>query len=350
MVNNRLQLLFFVLFILVVVGINFFIFLPYLTVLFLAFVFAVIFAPLHNYILKFFSRSPTFSALLTTVLVLVIIMGPVFFFGTILIQETSQVYESIKDTQSIDSGTARALSSANSFLSNFFPNTEISSLKLDLETFVGKGLSWIISHTSSIFSGAIKVFFSLLLMFLSLFYFFKDGRKFTDSLIELSPLHDNYDKKIVDKMILAVNSVVRGHLVIGVIQGILTGIGFYLFGIPSPVLWGTLAAVASLIPSIGTSLVIVPGILFLFYSGSMSSALGLLIWGGVAVGLIDNLLGPVLIKRGIHIHPLLILLSALGGVAFFGPIGFLAGPVALALLFALLDIYPDIVKGRKSVS
>jgi predicted PurR-regulated permease PerM len=187
-------------------------------------------------------------------------------------------------------------------------------------------------------------------MILSLFYFLRDGKKFIATIIDLSPLHDEFDKKIFSRIILAVNSVVRGSLIIGLIQGLLTGVGFYIFSAPSPVLWGTVAAVASLVPSIGTSLILVPAILFLFFTGQTINALGLIIWGGVAVGLIDNFLGPILIKRDIHIHPLLILLSALGGVAFFGPIGFLAGPVSLALLFALFDIYPDIIKVNKSTN
>jgi predicted PurR-regulated permease PerM len=137
---------------------------------------------------------------------------------------------------------------------------------------------------------------------------------------------------------------VRGHLVIGILQGLVVGFGFFIFGVPSPVIWGVAAAVASLIPMIGTSLVIIPGILILLLAGSLVQAIGLLIWGIFAVGLIDDLLGPYLIERGIKIHPFLILLSALGGIALLGPVGFLAGPVILALLFALLDLYPTIVK------
>jgi predicted PurR-regulated permease PerM len=347
--NSRFQLLFFILFVLVVVGLNLFIFLPYFSVLFLALVFTIVFTPLHNRILRTLPKSPSFSALLTTVIILLIIIGPIYFFGTLLFQEASHLYGTL-GSGAIDSGATKSLTSLNTFLIRLFPNAEVSNLELNIEAYASKGLSWIIGHMTDLFSGAIKIFFGLLLMLLSLFYFLRDGKKFISSIIELSPLQNVYDEKIVARMILAVNSVVRGNIIIGLIQGVLTGIGFYLFGVPSPALWGTVAAVASLIPSIGTSLVIVPGILFLFFGGDTQNALGLLIWGGVAVGLIDNFLGPVLIKRGIHIHPLLILLSALGGVAFFGPIGFLAGPVSLALLFALFDIYPDIVKSEKGIS
>jgi predicted PurR-regulated permease PerM len=112
-----------------------------------------------------------------------------------------------------------------------------------------------------------------------------------------------------------------------------------IFGIPNPALWGSFAVVSAFIPGLGTSLVVVPGILYLFFTGAHLHALGLLIWGVLAVGLIDNYLGPILINRGVNVHPFLIFLSIMGGLVFFGPIGFIAGPLMVALLFALLEIY-----------
>ena len=100
--------------------------------------------------------------------------------------------------------------------------------------------------------------------------------------------------------------------------------------------WGVVAALAALIPGIGTALVLLPAIGYLFFTGSTGMAIGLLVWGFVAVGLIDNFLGPILVNRGVKIHPFLILLSIFGGPSFFGPIGFVLGPLIVALLFALL--------------
>jgi predicted PurR-regulated permease PerM len=105
--------------------------------------------------------------------------------------------------------------------------------------------------------------------------------------------------------------------------------------------WGSIAAVAALIPGVGTALVVVPGVLYLFFTGSTGYAIGLLIWGLLAVGLIDNLLGPLVVNRGIKIHPFIILLSVLGGLTFFGLVGFILGPLIIAFLFALLEIYKN---------
>jgi len=107
-------------------------------------------------------------------------------------------------------------------------------------------------------------------------------------------------------------------------------------------LWGVVAALSALIPGIGTSLVLGPGILYLFTVGATTQAVGLLIWSVVAVGLIDNSLGPKLVGKGMRLHPLMVLLSVFGGLAFFGPAGIFLGPLCISLLFALLSIYQHI--------
>ena len=181
-------------------------------------------------------------------------------------------------------------------------------------------------------------------MFLiSLFYFLRDGKSFTQYLKILSPLSDRQDEKILSRLFVAVNSVIKGALSIALIQGFLTGIGFWIFGVPNPVLWGSTAAIAALVPNIGTALVLVPAIGFLYLNGEVAQAIGLGIWSITAVGLIDNILGPYLINRGVKIHPLLILLSVIGGLGLFGPVGFLLGPLIISLLFALIDIHFETV-------
>jgi predicted PurR-regulated permease PerM len=346
MAQNRLQLVFFVLFILLVLVLNFFIFLPYLTILFLALVFAIIFNPLYVRLRKATNKE-SLAALLSVCIVLLIIVGPISFFGALLFQDASSLYVDLIGITG-EEGFNESISSLNSFLTKLFPEQDVRTLEIDIAQYAQSGLSWLLSHLTALFSGVLKVFLGLLLMLLALFYFFRDGKKFVNALARLSPLDDSYDKKITERIEVAVNSVVRGHIIIGILQGTLSGVGFAIFGVPNPVLWAAVAAIASLVPTVGTGLVLIPAILFLFFFESLGAALGLLVWGALAVGLIDNLLGPILIQRGIKIHPFLILLSALGGVILLGPIGFLAGPVLLSLLFALLDLYPKIVSTENS--
>lgn len=345
---NKFQIVFFFLFIVGIIALNFFIFLPYLSTLFLALVFAIIFDPLYERILALFRGKKTLSALFSVFLVLIIIVGPISFFGTLLFQEASDLYVDILSGGGQGGTIHGTLNVIEHYIARFSPGFSFSSTEGGIASYTEQGLSWLLDHMTVFFGGFMKVAFGLFLMLLALFYFFRDGKKFIDSLVDLSPLSDSSDRRLVERVFVAVNSVVRGHLVIGILQGLMTGFGLFLFGVPSPVIWGFVAAIASLVPTIGTSLVLIPGIVFLVLSGSVGSAVGLIVWGVLAVGLIDNLLGPSLIERGIKIHPLLILLSALGGLSLFGPVGFLAGPVVLSLLFALLDIYPTMIRGEVS--
>jgi len=337
-------LVFFSFVILVAIVINFFVFLPYVSILFLALVFAILFDPLYRFVLNIFGGRGTLASLITVVVVFLVIVGPISFLGTLLFQEASDLYVTL--VASGNGGVNQSIGAIHKSIQSISPGTNTALLEGDIQLYLEKGLGWLLGHFSVFFSGILKITFGLFLMLLALFYFFRDGRTFISNIVDLSPLQDVYDKKIINRVMVAINSVVRGHLVIGIVQGSLVGLGFFLFGVPSPVIWGTIAAVASLVPTIGTSLVVIPGIIFVFISGGPLMALGLGLWGAIAVGLIDNLLGPMLINRGTHIHPFLILISALGGLAMFGPIGFLAGPVLLSLLFALLDIYPVIMRGR----
>jgi len=173
----------------------------------------------------------------------------------------------------------------------------------------------------------------------ALYYLLKDGQKLKVAIIALSPLSDTDDETISQKLRGAINAVMKGSLLIAFIQGVLTSAGFAIFGVPNAILWGSVAVIAALIPGIGTALVLIPAILFLFITGEMFSGVGLIVWGVVAVGLVDNFLGPKLVGHGMQLHPLIILLSVFGGIGFFGPIGFLLGPLAISLLFVLIDIY-----------
>ncbi|MEK7557155.1 MAG: AI-2E family transporter, partial [Patescibacteria group bacterium] len=182
----------------------------------------------------------------------------------------------------------------------------------------------------------------------ALFYFFRDGEFIVTKLKVVSPLQDRYDASVITRLHDAINSVIRGALLIAVIQGILTGVGLTVFGVPNAVLWGSIAIIAALIPYVGTAAVLAPAIIYLFLIDRVGASVGLLAWGIVAVGLIDNFLGPRLVNRGIKLHPVVILLAVLGGLVFFGPLGYILGPLVISLLFALLDIYPLLLRSRSS--
>ncbi len=332
MSKGKLQTFFFIGLLAGALLLMFFVLLPFFSILVVAGTFAVVFAPLYRR-MRSVLNSETIAALFTVCAVLAIIFIPLVLFGAQVAKEAGQLYLAVsagKGTLFLN-GAVRAVQSK---LQLIHPD-----IRFDISQFLRQALGWIVGNAGIVFSSVTQLVFGFFLSMLAFYYLLKDGAKLLLILIAISPLPDKDDKEILRKLKVAVHSVILGSLLIAMIQGILVSIGFYAFGVPNGALWGAVAAIASLIPFIGTTLITLPAIVYLFVTGNIVSGFGLLIWGATAVGLIDNFLTPKLIERGIRIHPLLILFSVLGGLSFFGPVGFLLGPFILSLLFALLDIY-----------
>jgi predicted PurR-regulated permease PerM len=315
---------------------TFFIFKPFLYALILAIVFATVFAPFHKKVLTITRERRGLAALLATVSVLIAVVVPLAFLGIQIFQEAAGLYSSLAQNGGA-TDLSRGMGDVVNSIKRFFPVPV--ELSIDIDQYMRQGLNWLLQHLGPLFSNVAKVMLGVFVFLIALYYLFKDGHKLRVAVIALSPLQDIHDETIFNKLTLAINSVIKGSLAVALIQGILTAVGFAIFGVPNVALWGSVAAIAALIPGVGTALVLLPAILFLFFSGKTFFAVGLLLWGLTAVGLVDNFLGPKLVERGMRLHPFLILLSILGGIGFFGPLGFLLGPLVLSLLFALLEIY-----------
>jgi len=222
------------------------------------------------------------------------------------------------------------------------------SFSIDIKGFAEQSVVWIGNNVANIISGTSTALLDLMLVFIALFFFLKDGKKFLNYIIKLSPLDDVYDMKIFHRVATMISSVVRGVLFIAVIQAILVGVGFYLFGVPNATLWGTVTIVASLLPFVGTSLIVFPGAAYLLLTGNLAGAIGLAIWGTVILGFIDNLFMPIMYGKNAKVHPLFILFAVLGGIYAFGPLGFLVGPMMVSFFVAFLEIYREYMAPKKS--
>ena len=317
---------------------------PFLSILFLAVILAVIFSPIHRKILKLCGNRGWLGATLAVLLVVIVVMLPVAFFGFLVFGESVELYTKIRSGSGSAGVVSTILANFQVLIDKYSPYSFSLSRYVDAGEYTGAVVRWLVDNSTTFVSGVFSGALNLLLLILALFYTFKDGDKFIKRIVEISPLKDSHDQTIIDKIHLAVTSVIRGHIIIALIQGSLAGLGFWIFGVPSPAIWGFVAAIASFIPTLGTGLVIAPAVLYLFFIGSLPASIGLIIWGVVIVGLVDNIVGPKLIERGVKIHPFLILIFVLGGIQLFGPIGFIVGPVLLSLLFALLAIYTLMVE------
>lgn len=322
------------------------IFESYIFAIIVALIFAVVFEPLHKKVGEKIPKHKSLAAFVTLLIVFVLVLLPFILYGIQLSDEVKDFYDYAFASMQGGGGIMTKLTTvANNIITTFSPlgvHWPVFDVA-ETESYVFSGLSWLRGHFGDIFSGLAKFFVDVFIFLIAFYYFLRDGGKLRKKLIELSPFPDNRDEEILDRVKLAIMAVVKGSMLVALIQGIVTGLGFYFFGVPSALLWGGVTVVAALVPGVGTSLVVLPAVLYLFFTGESTHALGLLLWGAVCVGMIDNVLGPKLIEKGINIHPLLILLSVLGGIAFFGVIGFILGPIVLSFLFTLFAIYKPII-------
>lgn len=310
----------------------FFIFRPFWIILVLGISFSVILYPVYALFNK--KHLPNWLAALITIFFFIIVLCiPLFSIGSIVFNQSQDLYHSM-----INNGnTGPFLNSVGAKINSILPNGITFDINEKISTFI----SYITNNMTGIFSATADAIFSFILLLLTIFYFLKDGESWKKTLIQLSPLSNIADEKLLNRFSKTVNGVIKGSLLIAVIQGILMGLGLFIFGVPSPAIWGVIAGIASIVPPLGTAVVSIPAVIFLFLGGHTGAALGLLIWSTIIVGTGDNLLNPFIVGHKIDIPPFLILFSVLGGISLLGPVGILIGPLTVSLLYTLTDIYKN---------
>ncbi|MBI5220586.1 MAG: AI-2E family transporter [Candidatus Liptonbacteria bacterium] len=315
--------------------------LPFLTVLVFAVTFAVVFYPLHRRLLRTLPAWPGVAAFLSSLLVIVVVLIPLTALGISAWSEAGNLYAKLTQQPS---GTM-ALGGVAGRVQELLPPSArawLANSPVDADRYIAQVLDWLVQKGGQFFSGATQFVFGFVLMLIALYYCFKDGARLARGVVELCPLAPDHTRRILERLRQTVVSVVLGSLVVALVQGILAGIGFTLFGLPQAAIWGLVTVAAALLPVLGTPIVTVPASLYLIWTGNLVNGVGLLAWSLLIVALIDNVLRPFIIRRGVDLHPLFILLGVLGGITFFGPAGFLLGPIAVAFLFVLLDLYPEL--------
>src|SRR5271170_304039 len=207
--------------------------------------------------------------------------------------------------------------------------------------------SWLVSGTrevmqraasvsGSFFLGALGSLFSFVIMLSMLFFFLRDGDLLAARARQLIPLADERKQRLFGQLSGVTRAIVFGTSVTALMQGVLIAIGFAIVGLPSPIVFGVLAALCSLLPVGGAGFVWIPAVLWLFFSKHWGSGTFMLIWGLILGGL-DNVMRPLLISGRARISAFVVFLGVLGGIPAFGAIGVIAGPVVLSLVLALIE-------------
>lgn len=315
---------------------------PYAITLVVAAVLAVMFDPVHRWFVRGM-RSETLAATSTVVLIVLVFLVPLVFFGGEAAREGLQVYASLALPEGLTSTAASAgivtvhdlIAYLPAPFARFIPDVSIPLAPV-LSSVATHAVSGLVALVGAI-TGTIIGF---VIMLISTFYFLRDGRRFMRLVSDAVPLKNEYNALIGQKLHRAAISVVRGTLLVALGQGIVAGLSFWFFAVPHAALWGAATVVASLVPIVGPLLTLLPAVAYLALVGNLPAALGLLLWTICFVGLVDSFIRPHLITRTSQLHPLLVLLSVLGGLSVFGPAGFLVGPLVLSFFLALLELTP----------
>lgn len=331
--------------------VTYIIFSPFLTAMFLAFVLAIAFAPLHQRVTRRI-RSSNSAALVTTTVVMLCIVVPFILISLRLITETASFYSSF--SQQWREGTAwyNSLSGMADAAQRAAEHTGIpvQQLKSGVRSLAQQFGSWLVGMTRWAARGAVQQMITAVLVFLILFFFLRDRKEFRRGIFGLLPLPP---RRVLELTAIVHENIVAniyGMFAVGLIQGILTAVGFWVTGLRAPLLWGVMAMIFSFVPLVGPILVWMPGAAVLAMHGEMGKAIGLFAWGAIVISAADYIVRPRVAGGNNKTNRLLILLSFLGGVKAFGVIGIFVGPVVLALVIALLRILREEHGSRQRVT
>jgi len=342
----RLVTLFFVACFLVVLYFLFEILQPFFTILIWASVLTVVFWPLFGRVLGLCRGRRAAASILTCLIVLLMIVVPVVYLSAAIARQSMSLYQ----TAQVSLGGAPA----EDRLAQLEQRPAVRWVLGQVQRWLGieephlrealdhsmKAISrFLVSRAPSLIRGAGEFIFSFLLIFITMFFFFRDGPQILKIVRESNPLPRAYESEILKKFVDVSYAAFFGSILTAIVQGSAGAILFLLLGIPSPLFWGSVVAFVSLVPIVGAFLVWIPWSAFLVLSGDSGRAIVLLSVGGLVVSSIDNVLKPMIIRGRTDMHPLLVFLSVLGGMQAFGFIGILLGPLVVALFLSFLEFY-----------
>ena len=316
---------------------------PFLKPLLLGALLAGLFHPLYRWITRLLGGRQSLGAGVTLLVLLVLGLGPISVFLGIVVQQALTVSDQAIPWLSQHLGAA-STSNIHDWLVQRFPAlAEYMPSQEQLLQQVGTAAktagAFLVGFASRMTVTTAAFLLNLFVMLYAMFFFFKDGHKILERIFYYLPLSDEDERSMLARFTSITRATVKGTLVIGVIQGTLAGVAFWVAGIDGAALWGTIMTILSIIPGIGAPLVWVPVVIVLFVNGQYVTGTLLLVWCGVVVATIDNFLRPLFVGRDAQMPDLLILIGTLGGLFLFGPIGFIVGPIICGLFLTVWDIY-----------
>lgn len=336
---------------LVILLLAFYITKPFLAALFTGAIIAYLSHPLYKKALGYI-RNKNLASLAVAVFIVLLLTIPSIVVLGLVSKEAYSTYTTLSK-QNLGTNFVKIVCKDENWLSCRAISSFISSLpEKDLDYYlkvtIEKITGFIIENASKFLVSIPSILLNFFVMVFVIYYLLKDGEIVTKRIKNILPLKEPHKQHVLDKFHEVVTAVFYGNISIAVLQGILGGIGFFILGVGSPILWGFVMALFALIPYFGTAIIWLPAALNLIFMGYLQNdssftmrGIILIAYGLFVISAIDNILKPKLIGTKAKVHPILVLLGVLGGLNLFGFIGLILGPVMLALLMTLVDIYEE---------
>lgn len=316
---------------------------PYSAAILWGIVLAITFAPLYRRFAGPGGRRRTLAAVATLAIVVLLVIVPFALVGTALIEQATGLYKRIQSGE-INFGhylqqVLDAMPSWARPMLERFGIADPAAVQERLSAAMGTSSKWLASQALHIGQITLEFLVVLGVMLYLLFFLLRDGEDIVSEVRKATPLRPEVRENLFERFVAAVRATIRGHLIVAVIQGALGGLMLWFLGIPAALLWGVLMGLLSLIPAVGTALVWLPIAIYFLATGAHWQGALLLAYGVLVVGMVDNLLHPILIGRGTGTPDYIMLIAILGGLALLGPNGFVIGPLVAAMFVASWQLF-----------
>jgi len=316
--------------------------LPFYGAILWAVILATVFAPVHRWLEEKMPGRPNVTALLTVLIIVGLVLLPLALTAASLVNEATTLYDRVQSGElNLGRMLQRILDALPGWASNILARvgvTDVGDVQPRLIALLKEGGQFFASQAVLVGQGTANLVISLFIMLYLLFFFLRDGGKLSQKIIQAVPLAGEYKNALFEKIAVVVRAMVKGTILVAIVQGFLGGLIFWLLGIHAPVLWGVIMAFLSLLPALGAAVVWLPVALYLLATGAMVKGIVLIAFGAGVIGLVDNVLRPYLVGKDTAMPDYVVLISTLGGIAIFGLNGFVVGPLIAAMFIAVWGI------------
>ena len=308
--------------------------LPFLGAITWALTLAILFLPLHVRVERIV-RHPSIAALLSTAIVIVVVVVPAVFVVERLITEAASGIQSLQARA--ESGELQALLDSHPTLA---PLGTWIDRQFDLPSMMATIATWLSNIGATFVKGSLLQVVEVFITFYLLFYFLRDRLAAKAMIKAWLPLTSPETEQLFRRVGETVHATVYGTLAVAAVQGTLGGLMFWVLGLPTPLLWGLVMGLLSIVPVLGAFIVWIPASILLLLDGSWVRALTLAAWGGLVVGSIDNVLRPMFVGNRLRLHTIPAFISIVGGLLLFGAPGFILGPLAATMTMLVVKFWP----------